>query len=260
MRTKSGLTYEIFGKGGMPIVACTCWSEATPTISSLDTHWLRRLALDQMLVVTNRRGMAGSSGLSNLQNEVLGLQEVVDAIAKPAVLLGGCEAWASSISFAAKKPDYVQGLVLVNGSARWTADGDYPGRPSEQTRLTIDAIRSDWEKFFRSLLGERAPIPWTDVDTAFKIFRQFVTADGLAVFMEKFLLADVRTDLSRIVVPTLVIHSTENEVVPFHQAEYIVSHVSGAKFHPLQGARHHFDPSYNDEVAQVVKDFLSGLN
>ena len=42
MRTASGLTYEIMPGGDQAIVACTCWTEATPVIANLDTHWLRQ--------------------------------------------------------------------------------------------------------------------------------------------------------------------------------------------------------------------------
>ena len=260
MQTKSGMMYETFGVGGRPIIVCTCWFEAHPTVRSLDTHWLRRLAKDQMLVVTNRRGLAGSTGFSNLDSEVMGLREVVNAVGAPAVLLGGCEASAAPIALAAEYPDRVQALLIVNGSPRWAADGDYPGSPPERLRSSLDGIRQDWEQFFYSLFTEVAPIPWTDLDTAFGVFRQFVTADALAVFMENFLLADVRAKLSRIAAPTLVIHSTENEVIPFLQAQYLAANVSEARLHPLKGARHHIDPSFNDEVAEAVKGFLDELN
>lgn len=261
MRTKSGLTYEVFGSGGQPIVACPCWSEIAPTVRSLDTHWLRRLAQDQTLAVINHRGLAGSSGLADLDNEVLGLREVADEVGSPAILLGGCEAAAAPIALAARHPDRVRALIVINGSARMTAGEDYPGRRSmEAARTHLAGIRRDWEKFVRTLLEQVAPIPWTDVDSALRLFRQFVSPDALATFVENFVLADVLLELSRITAPTLVIHSTEDEVILFAQAQYLAAHVPGAKLRPLQGARHHIDPSYNEEVARTVTSFLAGLN
>lgn len=260
MCTKSGLTYEVFGSGGQPIVVCPCWSEIAPTVRSLDTHWLRRLAQDQMLAVINHRGLAGSSGLADLDNEVLGLREVVDEVSSPAVVLGGCEAAAAAIALAARHPDRVRALIVVNGSARMTADANYPGRPREAARTNLAGIRRDWEKHYRTLLEQVAPIPWMDVDSAFRLFRQFVNPDALATYVENFVLADVLAELPRITAPTLVIHSTEDEVILFAQAQYLAAHVPGAKLHPLQGAGHHIDPSYNDEVARTVTTFLSGLS
>ena len=261
MRTPSGLTYEIFGSGGRPIVACPCWSETAPTVRSLETHWLRRLAHDRTLAVINHRGLAGSSGLADLDNEVLGLREVADEVGAPAVLLGGCEASAAPIALAARHPDRVRALIVVNGSARMTADEGYPGRKSpEEARTGLAGIRRDWEKHVRTLLEEVVPIPWTDVDSALKLFRQFVSPDALATFVENFVLADVRSELSRITAPTLVIHGTEDEVILLAQAQYLAGHVPGAKLHTLKGARHHIDPSYNEEVARTVTSFLAPLD
>ena len=113
-----------------------------------------------------------------------------------------------------------------------------------------------WQKFY-VLLGEVGPSPWTDLDTLFSVARQFVTGEALAALIEGLALADVRQKLNKIVAPTLVIHSTEDEVIPFAQAQYLAAHIAGAKLHALQGARHHIDPSYNDEIARTVIDFLA---
>jgi pimeloyl-ACP methyl ester carboxylesterase len=256
MRTKSGFAYETFGVGDTNIITCTCWCEASPVVQKLDNHWLRRLAQDHTLVVTNRRGLAGSSGHPSLKNEVEGLREVIDKIGTPAILLGGCEASAAPIQLAAQHPDHVRALIIVNGSARIIADEDYLGGDGDTFRASFEDIRHDWERFFRAFFTKLAPIPWTDLDTAFDTYRQFVSADALADFLEQFTMADVRADLERVAAPTLVAHSTDNEVIPVPQAQYLASHIPGTTLHLLQGARHHIQPSYNDELALAVNDFL----
>jgi len=143
MRTESGLTYEIIDGGDQAIVACTCWTEATPVIHNLDTHWLRRLAQEQRLVITNRRGFAGSSGRADLDSEVLGLSEVVDEVGAPAVLLGGCEAAVVPIALAARHPERVRALIVVNGTARFAADEDYAGTPAEGLWSLTDIVGVD---------------------------------------------------------------------------------------------------------------------
>ena len=99
-------------------------------------------------------------------------------------------------------------------------------------------------------------MPWTDLDTLFNLLRPCVTGEALAAFFEG-LLVDVRQELANIVVPTLIIHSTENEIIPFSQAQYTAAHIRGARLHALQGARHHIHPSYNNEIAQAVRKFLA---
>jgi pimeloyl-ACP methyl ester carboxylesterase len=260
MRTQSGLTYEVFGSGGRPIVACNCWCEAAPVIRGLDSHWLRRLAQDQTLIVTNRRGLAGSAGHSDLENEILGLKEVVEEFGSPATILGGCEASAAPIAMAAKHPSHVRALIVVNGSPRMARDGEYPGSSEKFFHRMIERVEEDWEAYFRTFFSEVAPMPWTDLDSAFSVLSEIVTADGLVAFLETFLSADVRGELSNIAVPTLLLHSSENEAIPMSQAEFLTANVTGARLLALQGARHHIDPAYNDQIAETVEQFLAGLN
>lgn len=256
MRTASGVTYEVLNRGHQTIVACTCWTEATPVIANLDTHWLRRLAQEHTLVLMNHRGLAGSSGRADFTSELVGLRDVVDEVGAPVILVGGCEAAVVPIALAARHPDNIRALIVVNGSARRAADVDYPGRGgglgSDPTPLKVD-----WEGHFRRFLSEVAPMPWTDLDTLFGLLRPCVTGEALAAFFVG-MSADVRQDLAHILVPTLVIHSTDNEVIPYSQAQYMAAHIRGARLHALQGARHHVHPSYNDEMAQAVRDFLAG--
>jgi pimeloyl-ACP methyl ester carboxylesterase len=256
MRTASGLTYEILHGGGPAIVACTCWIEATPVIANLDTHWLRRLAQEYTLVIINHRGMAGSAGYADLASEILGLREVVDEVGAPVILLGGCEAAVVPLALAARHPDRVRALIVMNGTARRAADAEYAGGSVGGLWSDTTPIRVDWEGYFRRFLSEVAPMPWTDLDTLFGLLRPCVTGEALAAFFAG-LSVDVRQDLAHIVVPTLVIHSTDNEVIPFAQAQYMAAHIGGAKLRALQGARHHIHPSYNDEMARAVRDFLA---
>lgn len=242
MRTESGMTYEIMEGGEQIIVACTCWTEATPVIANLDSHWLRRLAKEHTLVLTNHRGLAGSAGSADLASEVLGLREIVDELRPPVILLGGCEAAVAPIAFASRYPDHVRALIVVNGTARFVEDEDYPGGSQEGLWADTTPLRVDWEGFFRTFLSEKAPMPWTDLDTLFGILRQCVTGESLAAFFEA-VFVDVRQELANIVAPTLVIHSSDNEVLPFAQAQYLVAHIGRAKLHALQGARHHIHPS-----------------
>jgi pimeloyl-ACP methyl ester carboxylesterase len=148
MRTASGVTYEIMHGGDQVIVACTCWTDVTPVIANLDTHWLRRLAQEHTLVLISHRGLAGSTGRADLASEILGLREVVDEVGTPVILLGGCEATVVPIALAARQPDRVRALIVVNGTARFVADADYAGRPVGGLWLDTTPLRGDWEGYF----------------------------------------------------------------------------------------------------------------
>ena len=259
MRTASGLTYEILHRGGPAIVSCTCWTDVAPFISNIETHWLRRLAQEFTFILINHRGLAGSSGYADLASEVLGLREVVDEVGAPVTLLGGCEAAVVPLALAARHPDRVRALIMVNGTPRFKEDAGYSGRPARGIVVDQTPLRVNWEGYFRPFFSEVAPMPWTDLDTLFNLLRPCVTGEALAAFFSG-LLVDVRQELANILAPTLVIHSTENEIIPFSQAQYMAAHIKGARVHALQGARHHINPSYNDEIARAVREFLGGEN
>jgi len=64
--------------------------------------------------------------------------------------------------------------------------------------------------------------------------------------------ADVR-------VPTLVLHGTDDDVVPLSHARAVAKGVPGAKLVTLSGGGHMALFSHLDEVRSATKDFLSGL-
>jgi len=204
-------------------------------------------------------GFDGSSGHADLDSEFLGLCEVVDAVGAPVVLLGGCEAAVVPIAIAARYPERVQALIIVNGTARFAGDGNYPGTGLGTLQATASTVRVNWEGFFRPFFSNDAPIPWTDINSLFELLRQFVTGEAMAAIFDGIIQADVRQEITKIAAPTLVIHSTEDEVIPYAQAQYLAAHIAGAKLHALHGASHHVDPSYNDEIAETIREFLTGI-
>ena len=148
---------------------------------------------------------------------------------------------------------------MVNGTARFTADTNYPGYPKEEMLQSMNQYRENWEGFFCPFLTEVAPIPWTDIDTLFNLLQRNVTNEGMAALVEELNLVDVRSELANIKCQTLVIHSTNDQVIPFSQAQYPASHIKNAKLHRLENADHHINPAYNDEIVQVIAEFVSSL-
>jgi pimeloyl-ACP methyl ester carboxylesterase len=51
---------------------------------------------------------------------------------------------------------------------------------------------------------------------------------------------DVRPILSAIRVPTLILHRTEDRMVPVEHARYLARHIPGAKYVELPGTDHFF--------------------
>jgi len=65
--------------------------------------------------------------------------------------------------------------------------------------------------------------------------------------------------LESIRVPTLIVHGTLDQAVPFEHAQSALARIPGAKLHPLDGAGHMMPFAHEVEVNAVVTEFLSQL-
>jgi len=71
-------------------------------------------------------------------------------------------------------------------------------------------------------------------------------------------LTDFRADLPRIEVPTLVMHGTEDRILPFEStAKRLPGLVENLKLVPVEGGPHNIGWTYPDEVNKGLLEFLS---
>src|SRR4029079_8811546 len=69
---------------------------------------------------------------------------------------------------------------------------------------------------------------------------------------------DVRTALPLIEVPTLVIHTVENPVVPLSHGQYLADDLAKSRFVPLPGATVGLDP-LSDQLLDELCEFITGV-
>jgi non-heme chloroperoxidase len=71
-------------------------------------------------------------------------------------------------------------------------------------------------------------------------------------------LTDFRADLPRIDVPLLIVHGTEDRILPFAAtAERLPALVPGARLVPVEGGPHNIGWTFPDEVNEALLSFLS---
>ncbi len=63
--------------------------------------------------------------------------------------------------------------------------------------------------------------------------------------------------LEEVTVPTLVIHGTADNLVPFSQGQAAADRIPGAEFKPLQGGSHIWMATHKDETKPVIRTFLN---
>jgi len=75
--------------------------------------------------------------------------------------------------------------------------------------------------------------------------------------MESFATTDFREDLTKVTVPTLVIHGDSDAIVPFEgSGARTHAAVAGSRLHLVTGAPHGFNVSHAEEFNRVLLDFL----
>jgi class 3 adenylate cyclase len=70
--------------------------------------------------------------------------------------------------------------------------------------------------------------------------------------------ADVRDALSSLQAPTLILHATESDIVPFSHGQYLADHIAGAQLLERPGRATGFIPASYPATAEHVAEFLTG--
>ena len=89
--------------------------------------------------------------------------------------------------------------------------------------------------------------------------RETTTPENAAALLSALGDLDVREELPRIKVPTLVLHSRHDAVLPMKDGIELASGIPGARFVPLESVNHVFVPGEPawDRFVSEVESFLS---
>lgn len=191
---------------------------------------------------------------------------VLDAAgAQHAVVVGESAGALIAIELAARMPDRVTHLVLVNAYARLVFSDDYPiGIPEAVLdQFLAQNISPDetWEVggaddvslIAPSLSGDAAFREWWGRASQ----RGASPASALAILAAN-VKADLRPRLAQISVPTLVLHRVDNVFVAADHGRYIADHIPGARFQGLPGADHHSFTADFDGIVDEIEEFVTG--
>lgn len=229
---------------------------------------LHRLSQFATLLRFDRRGV----GLSDppRPDRPLSVDDwVIDAIAvldaagvRESWLMGAVEMAGLAVSVAARHPDRVTGLILVNGSARALEAADYPiGHSAEMIAAFLDDTLADAPEGELGTLQIYAPS--AAEDPAFRRWFQRTGRRGASPavareFLRLVLYEDVRPDLAQVRAPTLVLHRKGDLVVPVEQGRYVAAHINGARFVELEGEDNLWWVGDADAVLNEIELFVTG--
>lgn len=174
-------------------------------------------------------------------------------------LFGSSEGGLGAMRLAVDHPDRVQGLCLFGSLARGSAAPDYPwALPASAYDVWLQRLIAGWggpvgiETFAPSEKDDPALRAWWA-----RIVRHAASPGGLETILGGLRDADMRADLDRIVVPTLVMHRRGDRAVRFEAGEHLAQKIPGAVWHPLEGDDHFWWCGDSAPVIQAILKFAA---
>jgi pimeloyl-ACP methyl ester carboxylesterase/DNA-binding CsgD family transcriptional regulator len=232
-------------------------------------HWLEELTREHTLITSDERG----SGLSDWVVEDLSfeawvrdLEAVVEAVGvRQFPLFAMSQAGAVAVAYTVRHPERVSRLILHGAYARGWLNRDLTNEQIEEEELMISLMRVGWGRenpAFRQVFAMQLfPQATTEEIHALEAQMRISVSPENAVRLESEMhRVDIRHLAPQVKVPTLVLHSREDEGVPFEEGRLLASLIPNAQFVPLDSRNHlltAYEPAWQKFQA-AFRRFLSG--
>jgi class 3 adenylate cyclase/alpha-beta hydrolase superfamily lysophospholipase len=260
------IAYQTFGAGDLELVFVPGF------ISNLDMVWqtrtfapvLERLGRFARCVTFDKRGTGLSDrelGFGSLEERMDDIRAVVDAVEfeQPAIV-GVSEGGPLSLLFAATYPGRVRSAAIYGTMARVLAAPDYPdGVAREDLEPFITGIEERWGT--ASALGafvQHMPDTAENREFVARYSRGACSPRMARQILTRNIEIDVRAVLPAVNVPTLVLHSTNDPLVPVAWGRYIAEHVVDARFIERDADYHMIWDGANAWFLDDVEEFVTG--
>lgn len=231
-------------------------------------HWLEELTRSHTLIYYDERG----SGLSDWDAEdvsfeawVRDIEAVVDAAGvQQFPLFGMSQGGAVAVAYAARHPEKVTRLIVHGGYARGWLKRNLTDAQIEEEQLMISLMRVGWGRenpAFRQVFAMQLfpDAPPEQIHALEEQMRISVSPNNAVRLESEMHRIDVRDLARQITVPTLILHSREDEAVPFEEGRLLASLIPRAQFVALESKNHLLteqEAAWSKFVA-AVRGFLS---
>ncbi len=271
--TAGGLNvaYQVIGGGPVDLVY------APGLLNHIESTWdepalarhCRRLASFSRLMLFDKRG----SGMSDrvpawdkptLEQRMDDISAVMEAAgSERAAIFATADGTPVAMLFAATHPERVTALVLCASSARMLEAADYSiGLPAWSVEEALQPMKKRWgdasapmalEILAPSLSGEAR---WRNALA--RMQRLAATPTAADAYWRMNIQIDVRSVLSAIKVPTLVLHTIGDLLYPIAQGRFVAEGIQWSRMVELAGTDHLYWSENGDRVADEIEEFLSG--
>jgi len=196
------------------------------------------------VILFDRRGVGLSERLRATSTPAAMAADIAAILAHAGVprawVFGSSEGGLGAMRLAVDHPDRVQGLCLFGSLARGSAAPDYPwALPAPAYDVWLQRLIAGWggpvgvETFAPSGKDDPGLRAWWA-----RIVRHAASPGALKTILGDLRDADLRADLDRLDMPTLVMHRRGDRAVRFEAGQHLAQNIPGAVWHPLEGADH----------------------
>ena len=176
-----------------------------------------------------------------------------DLGSREAVLVASNAAFAPAALFAATHPSRTTALVVLGGYA------DAGGTPLVRDETRAARVRM-WGTGELNHVAN-PDMPWNEEIRAAwaRMERLAASPRTVALMMPLAMEVDVRAVLPTVRVPTLVLHHTDDVIIPPAKGKYIAEHIPDAKYVELPGRNwyHIVEPGWRESFREIA-EFLTG--
>ena len=250
LRTPDGVKLAWAEAGsGVPLVKAANWLSHLEYEweSPVWRHWIRFFTEHFRYIRHDERGCGMTDwnvGDLSIGRWIDDLESVIDAADPkgPIILLGISQGSAASIGYAVRHPERVSHLILYGGYARGAFRRDEADR-AVMYRAMIDLVRLGWgsdNPTFRQVFTSRFIPKGTDEQLEWfnDLCKKTTNAEIAARLLETRGYVEVTDLLERVQTPTLVLHSSGDDVVPISEGRILATGIPGAQFVELDSSNH----------------------
>jgi pimeloyl-ACP methyl ester carboxylesterase len=250
LRTTDGIKLAWAEAGsGSPLVKAANWMSHLEyeLESPVWRHWIKFFTRHFRYIRHDERGCGMTDwnvGDLSLGRWTDDLEAVIDAanVEEPMVLLGISQGSAACISYAVRHPERVSHLILYGGYARGAFRRDDEDR-AVMYRAMIDLVRLGWgsdNPTFRQVFTSRFIPKGTDEQLEWfnDLCKKTTNADIAARLLESRGYVEASDLLEDVRVPTLVLHSRNDDVVPISEGRILATGIPNAQFVELESNNH----------------------
>jgi class 3 adenylate cyclase len=244
------IAYQVLGQGPVDLIL------TLGRLGSIEGMWfdpaaalyLQRLAGFSRLIQYDALGTGSSDpvpldSLPPLEASVDELLAVMDAArVERAVLMGSFDGGSAALVASVVHPDRVLGLILMHSPARLMYAEDYPmGLPQHMADALDQSAQAfaDEGSMPAQMMIMLNPSRATDPEfpgRMQKLFRSVAGPSAMRAYLTEMLHRDVRSVLSSVQMPTLILHKESNALFPVAWGHYLEQHIADAELVVLPGA------------------------